>query len=274
MKRPVMNLLPYREAGRRRAGRLAAVATSLALVWPAASGAETAFEVREEAYRANNLGVALLEQYRHAEAAAAFRRSLEIEPSLTLAQINLAIALFNVPDLEAAQHEAEIAARKAPEAPQPEYILGLIARGQNRVADAKAVFQKVLAQDPNDVGALVNLGQVDLQERDYAAAVGLFQKAEAAEPYNATAVYNLGISLIRSGNREEGRRMMERFQKLREAGYGTEIGQSYPEQGRYAEALTSSGAEPELVQAGTPDVRYDPLPVRRFDRRPSARCRR
>jgi len=251
-----MNAFRSRGANRHRACRLAAAATTLALVWPAASGAKTAFEVREEAYRANNLGVALLEQYRHAEAAAAFRRSLEIDPTLTLAQINLAIALFNVPDLEAAQHEAEIAARKAPGAPQPEYILGLIARGQNRVTDAKTAFQKVLAQDPNDVGALVNLGQVDLQERDYAAAVGLFQKAAAAEPYNTTAVYNLGISLIRSGNREEGRRMMERFQKLREAGYGTEIGQSYPEQGRYAEALTSSGAEPELVQAETPDVRY------------------
>jgi hypothetical protein len=234
------------------------VAIGLALLglWPAYGAGETAFEVREEAYRANNRGVALLEQYRHGEAAAAFRRSLETDSTLTLAQINLAIALFNVPDLEAAQHEAEVAALKAPDAPQPQYILGLIARGQNRVADAKAAFKKVLAQDPNDVGALVNLGQVDLQERDYAAAVGLFQKAEAAEPYNATAVYNLGISLIRSGSREEGRRMMGRFQKLREAGYGTEIGQSYPEQGRYAEALTSSGAEPELVQAETPDVRY------------------
>ena len=36
---------------------------------------------------------------------------------------------------------------------------------------------------------------------------------------------------------------MERFQELRDSGYGTSIGQNYLEQGRYAEALVSTGAE-------------------------------
>ena len=58
---------------------------------------------REEAYRANNIGVALLEQYKHKDAADAFKRALQLEPGLTLARINLGIALFNVPDLPAAQ---------------------------------------------------------------------------------------------------------------------------------------------------------------------------
>ncbi|HYV00061.1 MAG TPA: tetratricopeptide repeat protein, partial [Pyrinomonadaceae bacterium] len=79
---------------------------------------------REDAYRANNIGVALLEQFKHKEAAEAFRNALKIDPKLKLARINLSIALFNVPDLPAAQREAQAAAALAPEAPQPYYILG------------------------------------------------------------------------------------------------------------------------------------------------------
>ena len=38
----------------------------------------------EDAYRANNIGVALLEQFKYKEAADEFRRALKIEPSLAL----------------------------------------------------------------------------------------------------------------------------------------------------------------------------------------------
>src|SRR5262245_16594084 len=66
--------------------------------------------VREAAYRANNRGVALLEQFQPAEAAEALREALKLDPSLALARINLAIALFNVPELAAAEQEARAAA--------------------------------------------------------------------------------------------------------------------------------------------------------------------
>src|SRR5687768_17999160 len=122
---------------------------------------------REEAYRANNIGVALLEQFKHKEAADAFRRALQLEPGLTLARINLGIALFNMPDLVAAQRELQAAATAAPNAPQPHYVLGLLAKLQNKPAEAIAAFQKVLAIDPNDVGANVNLGQLYAQQRKY-----------------------------------------------------------------------------------------------------------
>ena len=86
-------------------------------------GAETAAQApagaREEAYRANNLGVALLEQFKHKEGADQFRRALAIDPKLTLAHINLAIALYNVPDLAGARATAQAAAAAAPAAPQP-----------------------------------------------------------------------------------------------------------------------------------------------------------
>ncbi|HVF56386.1 MAG TPA: FG-GAP-like repeat-containing protein [Pyrinomonadaceae bacterium] len=211
---------------------------------------------REAAYRANNLGVALLEQFKHREGAAEFQRALTLDPRLALARINLSIALFNVPDFDAASGAARSALEVAPRAPQPHYILGLIAKQQNRADDAVSEFRRVLEIDSRDVGALVQLGQLYAQQRKYTEAVAAFRTAVEAEPYNGTALYNLATALLRGGEREEGQRLINRFQALRESGAATIIGQNYLEQGRYAEAVTSTGAEPGLVDKTIPRVAF------------------
>ena len=48
----------------------------------------------ESAYRANNRGVALLEQFNYDGAASAFQEALKIAPDLGIARVNLAIAEF------------------------------------------------------------------------------------------------------------------------------------------------------------------------------------
>ncbi|HLA11835.1 MAG TPA: FG-GAP-like repeat-containing protein [Pyrinomonadaceae bacterium] len=210
----------------------------------------------EEAYRANNIGVALLEQFKHKEAADSFRRALQLQPKLTLARINLGIALFNIPDLPAAQRELRAAATQSPSSPQPHYVLGLMAKTQTRTEDAISAFQHVLRIDPNDVGTNVNLGQLYGQQRKYPEAIASLRTALAVEPYNATALYNLGTSLIRAGNRNEGQKIIKQFQALRESGSGTTLGMNYLEQGRYSEALASTGVEAGLVDKRTPEVVY------------------
>jgi len=211
---------------------------------------------REDAYRANNLGVALLEQFKYKEGADSFRRALQIDPKLVLARINLAIALYNVPDLVAAQREAQAAIALAPNAPQPYYIQGLIAKTQARMDDAVAPFQQVLKLDPNDVGANINLGQIYSQQRKYVEAIAVFRTALAAEPYNSTALYNLGTTLIRAGQREEGQKVIQRFQEFRNRGSASSLGNTYLEQGRYADAVASTGAEPDLVDRTPPAVQF------------------
>jgi tetratricopeptide (TPR) repeat protein len=207
---------------------------------------------REDAYRANNIGVARLEQFNYKESVDDFRRALAIDPDLKIARINLAIALFNAQDIEGALEAAKTAAGAVPESPQPIYLLGLIARNQNRTEDAAEFFKRVLAIDAQDVGANVNLGQIQIQQRNYKEASVYFRRAIEAEPYNATAMYNLATALIRSNAREEGQQLMTRFQALRESGAATNIGLNYLEQGRYAEAVVSTGAESELVDKTAP----------------------
>src|SRR5258705_11899146 len=94
---------------------------------PSADQSATLQSSREDAYRANNIGVALLEQFNYKEAAAEFRRALKLEPSLALARVNLGIALYNLPDTDGALRELKAAADVLPASPQVHYVLGLIA---------------------------------------------------------------------------------------------------------------------------------------------------
>jgi Tfp pilus assembly protein PilF len=241
----------------RRAALLLSVVAPLAGIAarPAVRAEATAVPAaREAAWRENNLGVALLEQFRFADAAEAFWRALGKDPSLLPARINLAIAHLYVPDIPAAKEAAEEARKAAPDAPQPNYILALIARSEGRAEEALPYVRKVLEKDPKDLGANVTLGQIYLQMRQFDEAAAAFRVAVAAEPYNVSGAYNLGVALTRAGRREEGQEAMARFQKLRDSAYKSALGSNYLEQGKYAEALASTGAEPEAVDAKTPAV--------------------
>src|SRR6266508_3390099 len=221
-----------------------------------ATSGQAAFEKREAAYRANNVGVALLEQYKAKEAVDQFKRALEIDPDLRLARINLSIALYYLPDEDAAKREAERALTNEPGAPQAHYILGLVARAQNRFEDGIAEFRRVLQIDAADVGSNVNLGQIFLQQKKYPESIAAFRKALVAEPYNETALYNLGLLLSRTGAKDEGQRLIQKFQLYRQSGAGTTLGTSYLEGGRYAEAVVSTGAEAKVVDRLIPEVTF------------------
>ncbi len=265
-----------------RTSHLGTLATVAALVAAAAPGHRAwmpvravaaaqagAADAREAAYRANNVGVARLEQYDFDAAATAFQEALRRVPDLPLAHLNLAIAQFYGGKPDAARIEAEAAAGKL-SSPQPYYLLGLIARVQDRPDDAVRAFQKVLELDPTDVGTKVNLGQVYTQQRKFAEGVTLLREATATEPYNATAAYGLAMALTRSQD-PGGPEAMKRFETLRGTPYARTYSQTYLEQGPYAEALASTGAESDLVDAAPPAVTFaDATPDALRSARPAA----
>src|SRR5678816_2787545 len=53
---------------------------------------------REELYRLNNLGVALMEQYKHEDATREFKKIIASDPAFTTAHINLALAYYFLND--------------------------------------------------------------------------------------------------------------------------------------------------------------------------------
>ena len=71
------------------------IAIALCMVTTALASWQTPdASVREQAYRANNIGVALLEQFDYEGAARSFNDALKQHPALDIARLNLAIALF------------------------------------------------------------------------------------------------------------------------------------------------------------------------------------
>lgn len=240
---------------------LLALVAAMACGRPSNEPQDATREVRERAYRANNVGVALLEQLNYADAAAAFRGALAIDGTLAIARLNLALALMYDQDLDGAAREATEAARLMPDAPQPPYVLGLVARAQSRNDEARTFFERVRQLDPDDVGANVNLAQIHLEAQRYSDASALLRPTVAREPYHVTAAYVLGLALSRGGAQEEGQRLLERAQSLRRVAYAVTFGTGYLEQGRYAEAVASSGAEPDLVDSAVPAAAFTPAPI-------------
>ncbi len=232
---------------------------------PAVAGARPSL-AREAAWRENNLGVAYLERYDNTAAVEAFRRALEKDPSLDVVRVNLAIALFYLPDVAAAHTAASAALARLPEAPQLHYLLGLIARFEDQPVEAEARFRKVLAIDPDDFGANLLLGQVLVDRERYDEALPFLARAGAIEPWNASVAYSRAMALGRGGRREESLVAMREFQALRNNPAHTTFGKDYLEQGRYAEAIMSGGGEEGLVDRETPQVSFaehpDAVPAR------------
>jgi Flp pilus assembly protein TadD len=246
----------------------AALIGLLAIVQAPAS--RTGTPDREAGYRANNMGVALLEQFAYDEAAKAFHEALRLSPGLDIARLNLAIAEHYGGHPAEAAADAHTAAQRMPGSPTAHYMVGLIAKGDNRLDEAASAFGRVLELDPADAGSLISLGQVDLQQRKYAEALALFDRAVAAEPYNVTAAYNAALALTRAGRSDEGRSAMQRFERLRDSAYGVTYAQVYLTQGRYAEAIASTGAEPDLVNPAIPAVTFSEATAASFAAPPAA----
>ena len=209
---------------------------------------------REDAYRANNRGVALLEQFAYEPAVDAFREALAADPALRLARINLPIALFYAGRTAEAGADAQAARQAYPDAPQPWFVMGLAARLENDTAAAIESFRQVLQLDAADVGSMVNLALAYNAEQRYAEAADLARAALALEPFNATAAYNLGMALTRLGDADAAAQAMQRFETMRTAEYAVTYSQNYLEQGRYAEAVASTGIE--LEESGAPAAQF------------------
>lgn len=214
---------------------------------------------REELFRKNNLGVALMEQYKHEEAAAQFREALAQDADFVIGRINLALALYFLNDGRGATAEALTALKREPESPQALYVLGASYKKDRLYPEALATLDRLLKIDPRDPYTNIQIGQIHSASQQYAVAADYFRRALEAEPYNATAAYSLAQALIRSGKAPEGQQMLARFQQMKAGGYATTLGLTYGEQGKYAEGVVTTGIEPGLREIEGAKIGYQAL---------------
>jgi tetratricopeptide (TPR) repeat protein len=198
-----------------------------------------------DARRQANRGVALLEQFRFTEAAAAFEEVVRADPNSAAGYINLGISYFNERDFEKARAALEKAKELAPESPYVHYNIGLIDKLQGNTEAALASFEKVRALDPTDSMTLYYLGTLYANLGRLEEAEATLRRTIALSPNNESAHFSLGNVLIRQGKREEGQQELLVFRELKESfpAEAASAGLQYTELGRYSEAVEES-AEP------------------------------
>ena len=153
----------------------------------------------------NNLGNVLQGRGEHVQAEACYRRVLALAPEAQFAGAysNLGHALL----MQGRAAEAEAFCRQAL-ALQPGYAeghnnLGNVLKDQGRLDDAESCYRRALDLDPDFAEAHNNLGQVLKSKGKLADAQACYRTAIALKPGYADAVCNLGFLLFDLGEIEQ-----------------------------------------------------------------------
>jgi tetratricopeptide (TPR) repeat protein len=199
------------------------------------------------AIRANNLGVALMNQQLMEKAARKFEEAQKSDPSLAVAEMNRGIALLNLQKLPEAEAALQHAATLMPKDPRVWCNLGLLYRALGKYKEGVESFQKVIAIDPTDADSFYLIGSLQLQLQQYDAAIDSFQTALKINPLHASAEFGLARALQRSGKVDAAREHLHTFEHLTRDKISAAMTLSYGEQGRYSTVEDIRTSEPDVA---------------------------
>ena len=101
-----------------------------------------------------------LEASDEAAARDAYKRALELDPSLAEAHINLGRLLHEADDLSTAEDHYRAAVTELPKDPVAAYDLAVVLHDQGRIHEARQAYYQALACDPDYADAHYNLAQL------------------------------------------------------------------------------------------------------------------
>lgn len=105
-----------------------------------------------------------------ADAEAAFRGALEIDPSLVAAHHGLGLIFEMKDDVDTARRHFEEAVRGAPDFPDPLGSLAVLALKRKDHEEARSLAERALALDPFQASAAMALADVEFEAGDFGAA--------------------------------------------------------------------------------------------------------
>ena len=213
-----------------------------------------------QANRLNNLGVGYMNQQAFKKALQYFQQAIAADPKLLAAKVNQGIALLNLQQIEPARQALLEAVKSDPREAHAWYNLGLLYRGDNQPKAALDAFQRVAELEPKDADAHYFLGTLYMQLKDYPHAIQEFQKTLQLDPYHASAEFGLARAYQQSGNMEEARARLAKFQQITKSKLGAAMSVAYGDQGPLSLAESSSGTV-EAVPAQIP-VRFEDVTSR------------
>jgi tetratricopeptide (TPR) repeat protein len=148
----------------------------------------------------NNLGSALAGLGRLPEAAAHFRKAIELKPNYGDARYNLGFALVRLGRLEDGTQQLEEAVRLEPENFMALNNLGVAYLLQQNYPEATRHLQKAVELDSTYETARNNLAVALKHQGDLKGAIHHLEEAVRINPNYAEAFNNLGITLREYGN--------------------------------------------------------------------------
>lgn len=192
-------------------------------------------------YRVHELSAEVFEvQNRYSEAAEEYRKAIAINPSAPDLHFRLGRALLmknheNASlDQAAEQFHAEL--KLNPEDGACEFQLGQIAQVKGQSAEAKGHFAQAVTLSPSFVQALIALGKIYTQEKNWARAISLLSRATELQPVNETAHYSLLTAYRDSGDIERAKVEKAKLDTLQKPPAGEfsdflkKLGEKKPEQ--------------------------------------------
>jgi arylsulfatase A-like enzyme/Tfp pilus assembly protein PilF len=144
------------------------------------------------------LGQAALHQKKWDEAAAQFRRCLDLNPNLDQAMTGLAHALLGLDNAAEARQWMDKALQYNPQNYRAWYELGAIETKTNPVA-AAADFEKAVSIQPNFALLRRDFGMLRFEQKNYAEAIKQLSKAVDLGVQEAPVYNFLGIAYSRTG---------------------------------------------------------------------------
>src|SRR6266849_1972335 len=192
-----------------------------------------------EAARLNNLGSAYMNQQLFEKGLKAFQQAAELDPKLTIARLNEAIAFLNLQKVDEAKAALEDALKQDPTNPNAWYNLGMLAKNTGDAQAAIEAFKRVADLDPNDADTWYFLGASYVQAKQFPQAIEAFQHALQLNPLHASAEFGLSRAYQQSADIEHAREHLKKFQYITQNKIGAPMSLAYGEQGQYSRAVES-----------------------------------
>ncbi|HEY9405380.1 MAG TPA: tetratricopeptide repeat protein [Pyrinomonadaceae bacterium] len=147
------------------------------------------------AYAHFNLGNALDKQQKYAEAEVEFREAIQLNPNDAYAYSNLGETLNDQQKHAEAEAEIRKAIKLKPNMADFRYNLGLTLHAQEKYGEAEAEFIEAIRLEPSYFEAYTDFGNTLYAQKKYAEAEAQYRAAIRIEPKYAPAHYNLGNTL-------------------------------------------------------------------------------
>jgi tetratricopeptide (TPR) repeat protein len=161
----------------------------------------TALAVDPRLARAHTgLGRALYWQSRYQEAEAAYRTAIRLDPGSSLAHSSLGRLLSDLKRHPEAETACRRAIRLDPNHAQVHNNLGDVLRAQKRYPEAETAYREAIRLNSGDFGSYNNLGNILSDQRRYSEAETAYREAIRLDPSDALPHSNLG-SVLRDQKR-------------------------------------------------------------------------